>query len=126
MLSFSQKRPSELLLCQRFHRHLFVFRLLTILRVPAAAAAAAAKSLQSCQTLCDPTDSSPPSSPVPGILQARICHSSSRKLIHCARMNFMFVRTLYPEPSPPHNNLNLDIEPSSCCRLAFTLHKIYS
>ena len=71
MLSFSQKRPSELLLCQRFHRHLFVFRLLTILRVPAAAAAAAAKSLQSCQTLCDPTDSSPPSSPVPGIFQAR-------------------------------------------------------
>ena len=37
-----------------------------------AAAAAAAKSLQSCLTLCDPTDSSPPGSPVPGILQARI------------------------------------------------------
>ena len=34
-------------------------------------AAAAAKSLQSCPTLCDPTDSSPPGSPVPGILQAR-------------------------------------------------------
>jgi len=33
--------------------------------------AAAAKSLQSCRTLCDPTDSSPPGSPVPGILQAR-------------------------------------------------------
>ena len=37
-----------------------------------AAAAAAAKSLQSCPTLCDPTDSSPPGSTVPGILQARI------------------------------------------------------
>ena len=35
------------------------------------AAAAAAKSLQSCLTLCDPIDSSPPGSPVPGILQAR-------------------------------------------------------
>ena len=35
-------------------------------------AAAAAKSLQSCLTLCDPTDGSPPGSPVPGILQARI------------------------------------------------------
>ena len=35
------------------------------------AAAAAAKSLQPCPTLCDPTDSSPPNSPVPGILQAR-------------------------------------------------------
>ena len=33
--------------------------------------AAAAKSLQSCLTLCDPRDGSPPGSPVPGILQAR-------------------------------------------------------
>ena len=33
-------------------------------------AAAAAKSLQSCPTLCDPTDGSPPGSPGPGILQA--------------------------------------------------------
>ena len=33
--------------------------------------AAAAKSLQSCRTPCDPTDSLPPGSPVPGILQAR-------------------------------------------------------
>ena len=31
----------------------------------------AAKSLQSCLTLCDPTDGSPPGSPIPGILQAR-------------------------------------------------------
>ena len=37
----------------------------------AAAAAAAAKSFQSCPTLCDPIDGSPPGSPVPGILQAR-------------------------------------------------------
>ena len=47
--------------------------------------AAAAKSLQSCQTLCDPTDGSLPGSPVPGILQARtlewvtISFSSARK-----------------------------------------------
>ena len=34
-------------------------------------AAAAAKSRQLCPTLCDPTDSSPPGSPIPGILQAR-------------------------------------------------------
>ena len=33
--------------------------------------AAAAKSLQSCPTLCDPIDGSPPGSPIPGILQAR-------------------------------------------------------
>ena len=35
------------------------------------AAAAAAASLQSCLTLCDPIDGSPPGSPIPGILQAR-------------------------------------------------------
>ena len=35
------------------------------------AAVVAAKSLQSCLTLCDPTDGSPPSSAVPGILQVR-------------------------------------------------------
>jgi len=34
--------------------------------------AAAAKSLQSCPTLCDPIDGSPPGSAVPGILEARI------------------------------------------------------
>ena len=47
--------------------------------------AAAAKSLQSCPTLCDPIDSRPPGSPVPGILQARtlewvaISFSNARK-----------------------------------------------
>ena len=39
--------------------------------VCSTAAAVAAKSLQSCLTLCDPIDSSPPGSPIPGILQAR-------------------------------------------------------
>ena len=33
---------------------------------------ATAKSLQSCLTLCDPIDGSPPGSPIPGILQARV------------------------------------------------------
>ena len=41
------------------------------LRMAAGDAAAAAKSLQSCPTLCDPIGSSPPGSPIPGILQAR-------------------------------------------------------
>ena len=46
---------------------------------------AAAKSLQSCPTLCDPIDGSPPGSAVPGILQARtlewvaISFSNARK-----------------------------------------------
>ena len=49
------------------------------------AAATAAKSRQSCPTLCDPTDSSPPGSPIPGILQAKtlewvaISFSNARK-----------------------------------------------
>ena len=40
-------------------------------RLETAAAAAATKSLQSCLTLCDPIDGSPPGSPVPGILHTR-------------------------------------------------------
>ena len=37
-----------------------------------SAAAAAANSLQSCLTLCDPIDSSPPGSTIPGIFQERV------------------------------------------------------
>ena len=43
-----------------------------ILQATVLAAAATAKLLQLCPTLCDPIDGSPPGSPVPGILQARI------------------------------------------------------
>ena len=42
----------------------------TFTHFPISAAAAAAKSLQSCPTLCDPVDCSPPGSSVSGILQA--------------------------------------------------------
>ena len=45
---------------------------LSLLKVHPAAAAAAVKSLQLCPTLCDPIDSRPPGSPVPGIFQARV------------------------------------------------------
>ena len=48
--------------------HLIHFNLLNIIAQPAAAAA---KSLQSCLTLCDPIDGSPPGSAAPGTLQAR-------------------------------------------------------
>ena len=44
--------------------------------------AAAAKSLQSCPTLCDPVDGSPPGSPIPGILQARILEWVKEKILH--------------------------------------------
>ena len=52
LLDFNSKAPSNHPSC-----HLYMV--------------ATAKSLQSCLTLCDPIDSSPPGSPVPGILQAR-------------------------------------------------------
>ena len=57
------------------HNYTYITFLLNLPPLPSlhpfAAAAAAAKSLQSCPTLCDPIDSSPPGSPVPGILKAR-------------------------------------------------------
>ena len=56
----------------------FIYHISVFIHVMAAAAvAAAAKLLQSCPTLCDPIDGSPPGSSVPGILQARTgvgCH----------------------------------------------------
>ena len=56
-----------------------------VVTFPLAPAVAAAKSLQSCPALCNPIDSSPPGSPIPGILQARtlewvaISFSNARK-----------------------------------------------
>ena len=52
---------------------LFLFYSLTLIHVTTVSysPAAAAKTLQSCPTLCDPIDISPPGSPFPGILQAR-------------------------------------------------------
>ena len=51
-----------------------------------AAAAAAAKSLHSCPTLCDPIDSSPPGSPVPGILQAKNTRVGCHFLLQCMKV----------------------------------------
>ena len=57
--------------CSCYHKSSLLFNTLAKIAA-AAAAAAAAKLLQSCPTLCDPIDGSPPSSSVPRILQARI------------------------------------------------------
>ena len=62
--------------CEAFNQYGFlrkveIFILSDQHMVKRPAAAAAAKLLQSCPTLCDPIDGSPPGSPVPGILQAR-------------------------------------------------------
>ena len=50
-------------------------------------AAAAAKLLQSCPTLCDPLDGSPPASAVPGILQARILEWGAISFSRHARLD---------------------------------------
>ena len=50
------------------------------------AAAAAAKSLQSRLILCDPTDSSPPGSPIPGILQASTPGVGCHFLLQCVKV----------------------------------------
>ena len=68
------------------------------------AAAAAAKLLQSCPTLCDPIDGSPPGSPVPGILQARtlewVAISFSKKAFHMPPNNALFRSDLgWPQPA---------------------------
>ena len=51
-----------------------------------AAAAAAAKSLQSCPTLCDPIEGSPPGSPIPGIVQARTLRVGCHFLLQCIKV----------------------------------------
>ena len=62
------------------------------------AAAAAAKSLQSCLTLCDPIDGSPPGSPVPGILQAR-----TLEWVAIAFSNaWKWSRSVVPDSQQPH------------------------
>ena len=48
--------------------------------------AAAAKLLQSCLTLCNPIDSSPPGSPVPGILQARTLEWVAISFSNCMKV----------------------------------------
>ena len=59
----------EMLIKTTMRYHFMPVRMASIQK--SAAAAAATKSLQSCPTLCNPIDGSPPGSPVPGILQAR-------------------------------------------------------
>ena len=63
----------------------------------AAAAAAAAKSLQSCPTLCDPIDGSPPGAPVPGIVQARTLEWVAISFSNNLRLFLYYGRILLPD-----------------------------
>ena len=70
-------------------RQIFVGKVMSLLfnmLSAAAAAAAAAKSLQSCLTLCDPIDSSPPGSALPEILQTRKTGVGCHFLLQCMKM----------------------------------------
>ena len=86
-----------------------------LLKTWKAAAAAAAKSLQSCPTLCDPIDGSPPGSPVPGILQAGtlewVAISFSKTSLHPAKIQTGNVG-IYLEQ--PHKNV---FQPHACISL---------
>ena len=73
-------------------------------------AAAAAKSLQSCPTLCDPIDSNPSGSPVPGILQARTLewvaisfskHESEKKVKSLSRVQLLATPWTAAYQAPP-------------------------
>ena len=65
-----------------------------------SAAAAAAKSLQSCPTLCDPIDSSPPGSPIPGILQARTLEWVA--ISFSSAWKWKWSRSVVSDSSQPH------------------------
>ena len=74
------------------------------------AAAAAAKSLQSCSTLCDPIDGSPPGSSVPEILQARILEwvaiSSSNACMHAKSLQSCPTLCNPMDSSPPGSSVH--------------------
>ena len=67
-----------------------------------ASAYATAKSLQSCPTLCDPIDGSPPGSPVPGILQARTLEWVAISFSDTQKWKWKWSRPVMSDSSQPH------------------------
>ena len=63
---------------------------------------AAAKSLQPCPTLCTPIDGSPPGSPVPGILQARILEWVAISFSSARKWKVRVSRSVVSDPQRPH------------------------
>ena len=78
--------------------------------------ATAAKSLQSCPTLCNPIDSSPPGSPVPGILQART--------LEWVAISFSNVWKWKSESEVVQSCLTLS-DPMDCSLPGFSAHGIF-
>ena len=81
-----------------------------VLSITAAAAAAAAASLQYCLTLCDPIDSSPPGSSVPGIFQARtlewVAISFSSACVHTKLLQSCLTLHDPRDSSPPGSSVH--------------------
>ena len=77
--------------------------------------AAAAKSLQSCPTLCDPMDGSPPGSPVPGILQARALERAATAFSVSGTSHwqvvFFQVSPVIPKPEVSRSTLGMREKP---------------
>ena len=67
----------------------------------AAAAAADAKSLQSCPTMCDPIDGSPPGSPIPGILQTRTLEWVAMSFSNAWKWKWKWSRSVVSDPQWP-------------------------
>ena len=67
-----------------------------------SAAAAAAKLRQSCPTLCDPIDGSPPGSPIPGILQARTVEWVAISFSNAWKWKWTWSRSIMSGSSRPH------------------------
>ena len=80
---------------------LFGIKLIFQCAVISDSSTAAAKSLQSCPTLCDPIDGSPPGSPVPGILQARILEWVAISFSNAWKWKVKVKSLSYPTPSDP-------------------------
>ena len=74
------------------------------------AAAATAKSLQSCSTLCDPIDGSPPGSSIPGIFQARalewVANSFSNACMHGKSLQSCLTLCEPTDGSPPGSSVH--------------------
>ena len=74
--------------------------------------AAAAKSLQSCLTLCDPIDGSPPGSTIPGILQAKNTGVGCHFLLQCMKVKGERSRLVMSDSLQPHG-----LQPTRLLRL---------
>ena len=86
------------------------------------AAAAAAKSLQSCPTLCDPINGSPPGSSVPGILQARTLEWVPISFSSACMHAFFNDNVINNQPiGKPHIRFSSKITGVSVCLISLSL-----